>query len=78
MSIKEEDIQRFLTDELNLNASDAGKECMLFSTGILDSFSMIDLISFLEKKSGIRIRPTELTLENFDSIERMLNFLESR
>jgi acyl carrier protein len=78
MGINEEDIKRFLIDELNLDASDVDKECMLFSTGILDSFSMISLISFLEKKLVIRIKPTEFTLENFDSISRMLDFLENR
>lgn len=78
MSITEEDIEQFLIDELNLDEHDADRESMLFSTGILDSFSMIELISFLEKKSGVRIKPTEFTLENFDSIGRMLNFLESR
>ena len=78
MSIKEEEIQQFLIDELNLDASDIDKEYMLFSTGILDSFSMISLISFLEKKFVIRIKPTEFTLENFDSIGRMLDFLENR
>ena len=78
MSVKEEDIQRFLIDQQNLDAADVDKESMLFSTGILDSFSMIELVSFLEKEAGIRIRPTELTLDNFDSIGRMLSFLEDR
>lgn len=45
----------------------------LFSSGLLDSFAMVDLVSFLEKETGSRFRTMDLTLENFDTIDRMLS-----
>lgn len=78
MSVDAIEIKRFLSDELNLQESDLGLETSLFSSGLLDSFSMIELVTFLEKSAGIRIRPTELTLENFDSIVRIQEFLARR
>lgn len=50
----------------------------LFSSGLLDSFAMVDLVSFIEKSAGIRFRAKELTLENFDSIDGMTAFLSRR
>jgi len=47
----------------------------IFSQGLLDSFSMIELISHLEAEAGIRVRPMEVTLENLDSIEKILRFV---
>lgn len=40
----------------------------LISAGILDSFSMIKLISFLESDLGIKLDMEELTPENFNSV----------
>lgn len=41
----------------------------LISAGILDSFSMIKLISFLESELSVKSDMEELTPENFNSVE---------
>ena len=50
----------------------------LFSSGIVDSFTPITLMTFLESQCGFRIGPMEVTLDNFDSIERILRFAERK
>jgi acyl carrier protein len=41
----------------------------LFTSGILDSLKVLDLICFVESALGIRIPDHRVTLENFKSIK---------
>ncbi len=53
-----------------------GDEAGLFSTGVLDSHSMIDLLGFLEERTGVRPTWAEVNLKNLDSVARILDFAE--
>lgn len=48
----------------------------LFSGGLIDSLSVMDLVGFVEEQIGAPIRPGDITLENFDSIDRIVRFAE--
>lgn len=50
----------------------------IFSGGLLDSFHLIDLLGYLERDSGIRITPGEISLDNFDTLERLEAFLRRK
>ena len=43
----------------------------LISSGLVDSFSMVSLLRFLEKKYAIHIPDTAATPEAFDTVERI-------
>jgi acyl carrier protein len=58
--------------------SDIDAQSRLFSTGELDSMSMMQLIDFIETSAGIDVRPDDVTLENFDSIENILRFVSDK
>jgi acyl carrier protein len=47
----------------------------LITGGIVDSFSMVSLKMFLEKKFGIRIPDEKATPEAFDSVENIVALL---
>lgn len=76
MKVSTENIIELLNDDLNLGAGEVSNDTVLFSSGLLDSFSMITLVVALEKKFGIKVRATDLTLENFDNPVRIAEFLE--
>jgi len=46
----------------------------LFSGGLIDSLSVMDLVCFVEREIGQPVPATAITLENFDSIERIVAF----
>lgn len=50
----------------------------LLGTGIIDSMGTLELISFLESKYNIRFDDEELVAENFDSIEKIKEFLSKK
>jgi acyl carrier protein len=49
----------------------------LFESGLLDSFSLTDLVSALETEFSIRIPDADLTPRKFDSIDRIQAYVES-
>ena len=57
-----------------LDATAIDDTTLLFSSGLLDSFSVAELLMFIEEQGGFRVEPTEITLDNLDSIERILAF----
>ena len=50
----------------------------LFESGLLDSFSLADLVGALEKEFAIKIPDADLQPRKFDSIERIEAYIESR
>ena len=50
----------------------------LISTGLIDSFSLVDLALYIEDNFGVRIDDTELNTETFDSLEQLVNLIRSR
>lgn len=44
-------------------------------SGIIDSLGVIDLMAFIEKEYEIKVDPTDVTPENFDSVDRLANFV---
>ena len=74
MPVTAEEITRFLDDELAIDVDGIDTQSLLFSTGIIDSFSLVSLITFLEKKCGFRMSPGDVNLDNLDSIERILTY----
>ena len=50
----------------------------LFESGLLDSFSLPDLVTALESEFKISVPDKDLTPRKFDSIERIQSYIESR
>jgi len=46
----------------------------LFSGGLIDSLNVIELVSFVEAEIGCAVSPADITLENFDSIDRIVSY----
>lgn len=59
----------------SLPSADVQEETTLFSSGLLDSFHLVELIAVLEKASGRKIRPGDVSLENLDTPRRIAAFL---
>lgn len=73
MSLTADDLIRYLHDELNIE-DEVDAETELFSTGILDSVAMMNIIGFVEEKAGVEVRPADVTLENFDTVQRIVDY----
>jgi acyl carrier protein len=50
----------------------------LVSSGLVDSFSLVDLALFVEDTFGVHLDDTELNAQTFDSLEQLANLIEAR
>lgn len=55
-----------------------GVEDDLLSEGILDSMGMMRLIRFIEKKYGFDVPFEEMLPENFMSVEKIVDYINSK
>ena len=74
MTVTYTDLSHFIEDELAVDA-EVSEDTPLFSSGLIDSFSLVSLMTYIEDRAGIRISPGDVSLSNFDSIGRILNYL---
>lgn len=50
----------------------------LLSSGLIDSFSLMDLALFVEDTFGVRIEDTELNANTFDNLTQLATLITSR
>jgi acyl carrier protein len=73
-------IERFILDELLSGSArqTIDPEESLVTTGILDSLSMLRLITFLEEEFGMTIGDGDVGTENFETLRKMAAFIERK
>ena len=77
MALDRDSLLLLLRDELELTEP-VEDETLLFSSGLLDSFAMVAVVSHVEKAAGLRLSPGDVNLANLDSIGRILRFVERK
>jgi acyl carrier protein len=50
----------------------------LLSSGLIDSFSLMDLALYVEDTFGVRIEDTELNADTFDTLNQLVALISSR
>ncbi|SEN81161.1 Acyl carrier protein [Gemmobacter aquatilis] len=73
MTLTADTLIAYLRNDLNLE-DDIAPETELFSSGLLDSVAMMTIIAFVEEQAGIEVRPADVTLENFDTVQAIVAY----
>ena len=73
-------IERFIVEEL---LRDGARQSLsmdepLVSTGLIDSLAMLRLIGFLEEEFSLTIGDGDVTLDNFETMRHLMQFLERK
>jgi len=74
MTLTRDALIQYLEEKARVDLGGVDDETELFSSGLVDSFAMVDLLVFLEKHTGTKMGPEDITLENLDSVGRILAF----
>ena len=73
-------IERFIVEDLL--QGERGKAITLdeplVSTGVIDSLGLLRLIDFLEHEMGFAIGDGEVILDNFETMQKILQFVERK
>ena len=78
MTLERDVLLNYLGNKINMAPNQIEAEMALISSGLIDSFTMVELVLFIEKQCGIKIKPAEVNLDNLDSVSRILTFTEMR
>lgn len=69
------DIKNFILEEFSPEDTQLPEDESLFDAGIIDSLGMIKLTAFIEEKYSIVINPSEVTMDNFSTIDKIVKYI---
>lgn len=79
MKEKREQIRAFIIENFLFGKDDGFKDDTSFlDDGIIDSTGVLELVNFLEEEFSISVQDEELVPENFDSINNVVAYLETK
>lgn len=72
-----DDIIKFIGSEVSLDPDHVitGSTDLLL-TGLVDSLGVIDIVGWIEDKHAVLIDPADITLENFQTVDQMVDYIE--
>jgi acyl carrier protein len=71
-------LSKFLaTDILKQPNRNISPDEPLISSGLIDSFSLMDVALFVEDNFGVRIEDTELNADTFDNLTQLASLIET-
>ncbi|NNC79773.1 MAG: acyl carrier protein [Acidimicrobiales bacterium] len=68
----------FIQTEIVLGSITVSADTDLLLTGAVDSLGVIRITQWMEDSLGVSVDPGDVTLENFQTIERMATYLDGR
>ncbi|MCE9645717.1 MAG: acyl carrier protein [Chloroflexi bacterium] len=72
-------LAKFIAEKILKQAKKViGPDEALISSGLVDSFSLMDLALFVEDTFGVRIEDTELNAQTFDNLSQLTALIVSR
>ena len=73
----ESHIRRFLRDEIGVGDHQPVADESLLTSGLVDSAGLVRLAALLERETGLIIPDRDLTPEHFDSIAKIVAYIEA-
>jgi len=70
--INKQDVRQFLMETWDLDASEFSDDGSLFSSGLLDSLSIVQLIAFIESELETSLPVAQLSLDEFDTVDAIV------
>lgn len=74
-----DELLKYISDNFTGNGTDAvDAETSLFQGQVLDSLNLVELITFVESRFGIKVSPSEVSIDNLDTVNRIAGFIERK
>jgi len=69
-------IREFLNKELGVRIDAVNDDDLLFTSGLIDSFSLIEMLAFMESEFDRKIDIADLNIDELDSINSLTKLVE--
>lgn len=70
-----EKVKEVISEEVGMECDEISDDTPLLSSGLVDSFTFVTILSVIEEVSGVELDPSELTLDNFDTLSGIHAFV---
>lgn len=68
----------FIVDNYMVDLEDIPLDQSLIDEGIIDSFGLVEIATFLEKAFAIKVDEEDMVRENFGSVNKLIAFSERK
>jgi acyl carrier protein len=68
----------FVTQSFNVTAAKIDMNKSLIDQGIIDSFGLIEIATFIEQEFRLVVKESDMTREAFGSMNKMARFISAR
>jgi acyl carrier protein len=72
------EVEGFIAEKVALQGEKIARDEDLLASDTLDSLTIVELVSFMEARFGIRVSDDDLMPENFKTIDEIVAFVERR
>lgn len=69
------EIRKFLVDECGVQENEITPDVDLFKSGLLESFEVQQILSFLEERWQVKAPVFEVSFDNFATINKITSFV---
>jgi acyl carrier protein len=74
-----ETLLTYITDNFTGGrGSTVNADTSLFQGQVLDSLNLVELITFVESQFRIKVAPSEVSIDNLDTVNRIAGFIQRK
>lgn len=78
MALDAETLMKHLAEDHYVETDEIDGDTPLFTSGLINSFAMIDMMEFIESALGRRMPPQDFTVPNMDTVNKILAYVEAQ
>ena len=71
-------IKNYIVNSFMPEMESIGDDDSLFEAGALDSLRFLELLAFIEKTFGVSLHMSEITIEKFDSLNKICALIKEK
>jgi len=73
------ELLKYISDNFSsANTVAVDAETSLFQGQVLDSLNLVELITFVETQFGVTVAPSEVSIDNLDTVNRIVGFIQRK
>ena len=69
---------QFIVDNYMVEEDEVPHDRSLVDEGIIDSFGLVEIASFIEREFAVAVLEADMTRENFGSVNKLVAFIQRR
>lgn len=74
-----DELLKYISENFSPNsANSVDADTSLFQGQVLDSLNLVELITFVESRFGIKVAPSEVSIDNLDTVNSIAGFIERK